>query len=139
MEEYNKTIHDEMMINKIEAQNAGVEEYEDLMKQILNKNLTLTDEEYQKEMQTLIDLDDTHKWVFNNTMPTIEEWKERRKHYAESDHHDDFDQDKKTWWNTLDIRVYVRDPKKYVDKEAVKIFTDFVKAKVPGTDFQHGS
>lgn len=142
VENYNSGKHEKLMAQMFMAAHSEESLYKTLARQIRNETRELTHKDYQKELDTISAIDGTHRMVFSYNKPTFEEWKDRRKLYIDQKLREsykpfEFDKTKRYWFNTLDIKLYVRDPKKYVEYSKIMDFVDLAKASVPGYDFDN--
>lgn len=142
VENYNAAKHEKLMAQLFMKTNSEVSLYKTLARQIKNQTRELTHGDYQKELETISAIDSTHRIVFSFHKPTFKEWKERRKLYIDSklkqsDLSVKFDKTKKQHFNSLDIKIYIRDPKKYVNYDKILDLIDIARASVPGYDFDN--
>lgn len=81
-------------------------------------------------------IDPFHRSHFSTHRPSIEQWKERRNLYVNSNYaelEDAYNMEKESWFNDLRITVYFRDHT-VADNELEDIKRK-IKQRVPGYDF----
>jgi hypothetical protein len=76
-------------------------------------NGNLTDADYDKEIDTLMELDTVHRFHFAKNRPSVADWMKRRQLYVEATDAEDleevYNEDKEQHFNSLQISLYVRD------------------------------
>jgi len=123
--------HDELIANHLLSNNQRLDDESplDLLQiQIAedDEHTKLSDADLNKEIDTLMTLDDAHKFHFENNRPSMSEWKVRRELYAKNHKHRKpnnyykMREHEEKWFNSVQISVHVRDPA-YYDNDHEKL------------------
>lgn len=144
IENYNSTEHDQYLANRAQNEHHENVEFDKFQMAVAgadNEDKLITDEELNKEIDMLMQIDNAHHVLFSKKRPTIEEWRERRKKYlnydtdSTSNVEDYLDENEPNWYNTLAITLHLRQPNG-MDPEHIQKIKDRVEKMVPGFDFK---
>lgn len=139
IEEFDENKHSQILAQKAIDKHGMSTRFLELQRNIEKNNaMDLSEDDLQVEIDLLMSVDPTHDMHFADRKPTIAMWKRIRHLYSQSatsvQISDEYDDSKEKWFNSLEIRLYMRNAND-VQSDQINKLKKLVKEKVPGYDF----